>query len=94
VNDVGQVCLESLRFRFRQVHRLGERCSEQLEAEDMFWTLHEESNSIGVVIKHPHGNMRSRRTDILSPDGEKPWVTLSIPRGQSRQYLPDLSRRD
>jgi hypothetical protein len=31
-----------------------------------------ESNSIAVIVKHVVGNMRSRWTDFLSSDGEKP----------------------
>jgi len=31
-----------------------------------------ESNSIAVIVKHLSGNMRSRWTDFLSSDGEKP----------------------
>ena len=31
-----------------------------------------ESNSIATIVKHMAGNMRSRWTDFLSSDGEKP----------------------
>jgi hypothetical protein len=34
--------------------------------------LDAESNSIAIVVKHMAGNMRSRWTDFLTSDGEKP----------------------
>jgi hypothetical protein len=34
--------------------------------------LDPESNSIAILIKHVSGNMRSRFTDFLTADGEKP----------------------
>ena len=45
---------------------------EQVSDEDLFATLDEEMNSIAIVVKHMAGNMRSRWTDFLSSDGEKP----------------------
>jgi Protein of unknown function (DUF1572) len=40
--------------------------------EDSIATLDEEMNSIAIIIKHMTGNMRSRWTDFLTSDGEKP----------------------
>ena len=34
--------------------------------------LDEEGNSIAIIVKHMAGNMRSRWTDFLTSDGEKP----------------------
>lgn len=33
----------------------------------------EGGNSIGMLVRHLHGNIRSRFTDFLDTDGEKPW---------------------
>lgn len=44
----------------------------QTRDEDLFATLDRESNSIAIIMKHVAGNMRSRWTDFLSTDGEKP----------------------
>ena len=38
----------------------------------LFTTLDAESNSIAIIVKHMSGNMRSRWTDFLTSDGEKP----------------------
>ena len=45
---------------------------EQVTDEQLFATLDEEMNSIAIIVKHMTGNMRSRWTDFLSSDGEKP----------------------
>jgi hypothetical protein len=52
--------------------RLGERAIEQAPDQALFATLDPESNSIAIIVKHLHGNMRSRWTDFLTTDGEKP----------------------
>jgi uncharacterized protein DUF1572 len=57
---------------FRQYKRLAERAMEQVTDEHLFAALDEESNSIAIIVKHMAGNMRSRWTDLLTTDGEKP----------------------
>jgi uncharacterized damage-inducible protein DinB len=57
---------------FRYYKRLAERAMEQVTDEQLFAALDEESNSIAIVVKHMAGNMRSRWTDFLTSDGEKP----------------------
>jgi hypothetical protein len=52
--------------------KLGERAMEQGTDEQLFAALDEEMNSIGIVVKHMAGNMRSRWMDFLTTDGEKP----------------------
>jgi len=44
----------------------------QLKDEDLFVTLDAESNSVAILIRHLAGNMKSRFTDFLTTDGEKP----------------------
>jgi len=57
---------------FSYYKRLGERAMEQVTEEQLFDALDDEANSIAVVVKHMAGNMRSRWTDFLTTDGEKP----------------------
>src|SRR6202040_4208880 len=57
---------------FRYYKKLGERAMAQCPEEALFTTLDTESNSIAVIVKHMAGNMRSRWTDFLTTDGEKP----------------------
>ena len=57
---------------FRQCKRLGEKAMAQCADDALFRTLDPESNSIAIIVKHMAGNMRSRWTDFLTTDGEKP----------------------
>jgi Protein of unknown function (DUF1572) len=59
---------------FRYYKKLAERAMEQCPDEALFATFdsENESNSIAIVVKHMAGNMRSRWTDFLTSDGEKP----------------------
>ncbi len=57
---------------FRFYKNMGERAMEQLSDEQLFIALDEEMNSIAIIVKHMAGNMRSRWTDFLTSDGEKP----------------------
>jgi hypothetical protein len=49
-----------------------ERAMAQVPDEHLFTALDPESNSIAIIVKHMAGNMRSRWTDFLNSDGEKP----------------------
>ncbi len=57
---------------FRYYKKLGEGAIEQVLDEQLFATLDPEMNSIAIMVKHIAGNMRSRWTDFLTSDGEKP----------------------
>ena len=57
---------------FRYYKKLGERAMAQCPDEALSATLDAESNSIAILVKHMAGNMRSRWTDFLTSDGEKP----------------------
>ena len=57
---------------FRYYKKLAERAIEQCPDEDLFTILDSESNSIAIIVKHMAGNMRSRWTNFLTSDGEKP----------------------
>ncbi|MGA3045543.1 MAG: DUF1572 domain-containing protein [Terracidiphilus sp.] len=57
---------------FRYYKRLAQRAMEQVTEAQLFEALDDEANSIAVIVKHMAGNMRSRWTDFLTTDGEKP----------------------
>jgi hypothetical protein len=57
---------------FRAYKKLAEKAIAQLQDEEFFVTLDQESNSVAVIMKHMAGNMLSRWTDFLTADGEKP----------------------
>jgi hypothetical protein len=70
--DIATHYLDEVRRQFRGHKRLAEGAMAQLKDEELFVTLDPESNSIAILIKHLAGNMRSRFTDFLTSDGEKP----------------------
>jgi len=70
--EVSRHYLEEARRQFRGHKRMGESAMAQLRDEDFFITLDPESNSVAILVKHLAGNMRSRFTDFLTSDGEKP----------------------
>jgi uncharacterized damage-inducible protein DinB len=57
---------------FRNYKKLAERAIEQISDDEFFVRIDEESNSIALIVKHIAGNLRSRWTDFLTSDGEKP----------------------
>jgi len=57
---------------FGYYKKLGERAMEQVSDQQLFEVMDEEMNSIAIIVKHMCGNMRSRWTDFLTSDGEKP----------------------
>src|SRR5688572_1821758 len=57
---------------FSNAKKLAERAIEQVSDEEFFATIDAEANSIALVVKHIAGNLRSRWTDFLISDGEKP----------------------
>jgi uncharacterized protein DUF1572 len=64
--------LEDVKREFRSLKRLAEKAMAQVSDEDFFATLDPNSNSIALLVKHISGNLRSRWTDFLTSDGEKP----------------------
>ena len=57
---------------FRLYKRQAEKAMAQAADEQLFALLDGEANSIALIVKHMAGNMRSRWTDFLTSDGEKP----------------------
>lgn len=57
---------------FRYYKGLAERAMAQVEDGALAAVMDAETNSIAITVKHMAGNMRSRWTDFLTTDGEKP----------------------
>ena len=70
--DLATQYLDEARRQMRGYKRMGEGAMTQLRDDDFFLTLDPESNSVAILVKHLAGNMRSRFTDFLTSDGEKP----------------------
>jgi hypothetical protein len=64
--------LEDSLSLFRYYKHLAERAMAQINDEQIYAVLDPDANSIAVIVKHMAGNLRSRWTDFLTSDGEKP----------------------
>jgi len=70
--DIAAHYREEAARQLRGHKRMAEGAMAQLSDDDFFRTLDPESNSVAIIVKHLAGNMRSRFTDFLTSDGEKP----------------------
>ena len=52
---------------------IGERALAQIPDEALNQMPYAEGNSAALIVRHLSGNFRSRFTDFLTTDGEKPW---------------------
>ena len=57
---------------FQKTKKLADKAIAQLSDEQLNVTIDPEANSVAVLMRHMAGNMRSRWTDFLTTDGEKP----------------------
>ena len=64
--------LTDMRSQIAKLRSTAERAMAQVEDGDFARSLDAENNSIAVIVKHVSGNLRSRCTDFLTTDGEKP----------------------
>jgi hypothetical protein len=64
--------LEDVRLQFKKLKKLAEDAVAQVQDDELTVQLDLESNSLAVIMKHMAGNLRSRFTDFLTTDGEKP----------------------
>ena len=70
--DLGAAYLEDVLRNFRSYKKLAEEAFAQTSDADIFRLIDPEANSMAMLVKHMAGNMRSRWTDFLTSDGEKP----------------------
>ena len=82
---------EDVEREFRRLKSLAEKALAQVTDEELFRLQGPEENSIAIVVKHMAGNLRSRWTDFLTTDGEKPDRNRDgefvIERGETRSSL-------
>ena len=68
----GAALLASFRHNFQQYKTLADRALAQLSDAEWLCRPAPGSNSAAVIVQHMAGNLRSRFTDFLTTDGEKP----------------------
>ena len=80
--------IKDIQREFNNQRGLAERAIAQLNDEQFFAALDDEANSVAVIAKHVGGNLRSRWSDFLSADGEKP------DRNRDGEFLADGDTRE
>jgi uncharacterized protein DUF1572 len=81
--------LHDLARTFRHYKALGDRALAQISDDNLHTLVDPDANSIAIVLKHVAGNLRSRFTDFLTSDGEKPG------RNRDGEFeMPALASRD
>ena len=80
--------LTSVKKEFEYYKLLGENTFSQLNDENLFNKVNNESNSISSIVKHLSGNMVSRWTDFQTTDGEKEW------RKREEEFDNDIKTRE
>lgn len=58
--------------QFRKLKDMADRAVAQTDDDSFFVSLDPGGNSIATIMKHLAGNLKSRWTDFLNADGEKP----------------------
>ena len=64
--------LADVKARFESIKTQAERAAAQVDDAAFFTPLGDDENSIALIMKHMAGNLRSRFSDFLTTDGEKP----------------------
>jgi uncharacterized protein DUF1572 len=72
MTELATAYLDEVRRSLRGNKRLAEGAVAQVTDDQLFHQLDPEANSIAIIMKHIAGNQRSRFTDFLTSDGEKP----------------------
>jgi hypothetical protein len=85
-----RVVIESIEGEYQRYKQLAEASFAQLSDEQLAQTAGTSSNSVATIAWHISGNLRSRFTEFLETDGEKPWrerETEFLPRNLSHAQL-------
>jgi len=69
---IEQHYLDDTLLQLNKLKAQAEKAIAQIDDRQFFATLDPEANSVAIIMKHMAGNMRSRWTDFLTSDGEKP----------------------
>lgn len=64
--------ISAVEGEYRRYKTLAEKTLEQL-SDDELHVRSGEGNSVAIICQHIAGNLKSRFSDFLTSDGEKPW---------------------
>lgn len=82
-----RLVVDAVTREFQKIKQLADRAIGQLSDAHLHVRLDAEANSVAMLMAHLAGNMRSRWTDFLTTDGEKPW------RNRDAEFEPPASDR-
>jgi hypothetical protein len=85
---VGQALIDGALVTFRSNKGWADKAIAQVSDDGLHIALDPETNCVAVIMKHVAGNLRSRWTDFLTSDGEKPW------RNRDDEFLDTFTARD
>jgi uncharacterized damage-inducible protein DinB len=88
MSDLAADYLDEIFRGLRGHKRLADDSIAQLSDQQFFAQLDPESNSVAIIVKHMAGNLRSRFTNFLTTDGEKP------DRNRDQEFLLTSDTRD
>jgi hypothetical protein len=74
--------IASIEGEYQRYKKLAEASFGQLTAEQLSQVAGDSDNSAATIAWHVGGNLKSRFTDFLDSDGEKPW------RDRETEFLP------
>ena len=72
-SNTGTEVITSAIKSFRANKGWADKAIAQLPDDQLHVTLDDNTNSVAIIMKHVAGNLKSRWTDFLTTDGEKPW---------------------
>jgi hypothetical protein len=70
--DFADAYLQDIRATAASYKKMADDAMAQVDDAQFFAPLGDEENGIALIVKHMAGNLRSRWTDFLTTDGEKP----------------------
>jgi hypothetical protein len=84
---MARTIVASIEGEYRRYRSLADEAMAQLDPAQLDARLAASDNSIATIVAHMAGNFRSRFTDFLASDGEKPW------RDREREFVPGQTTR-
>src|ERR1700691_2912567 len=87
-DGVAKALIEGALAAFRSNKGWADKAVAQLPDDKLHVALDPNTNGIAVIMKHVAGNLRSRWTDFLTTDGEKPW------RNRDDEFVHTFTSRD
>jgi hypothetical protein len=82
-----RLVMDAITTRFKAYKEMAQKAFGQISDAQLHQPLDENTNSVAVIVKHMSGNLRSRFTDFLTSDGEKPN------RDRDSEFVDDIPDR-